>query len=87
MAASALLAAGLPELVQLDLAAYRQIAIALATDAARRGALRDKVAQARRNSALFDVKLRVRELEAAFTRMHERASQGHPPASFDVQAL
>ena len=87
MAASALLAAGLPELVLPDLDAYRRTAIALATDGTRRAALRSGVAQARRESALFDVKLRVRELEAAFTRMHERASQGHPPASFDVQAL
>lgn len=87
MAASALLAAGLPELVLPDLDAYRRTAVALATDGPRRGALRHKVARARRDSTLFDVKLRVRELEAAFTLMHERASQGHAPASFDVQAL
>jgi predicted O-linked N-acetylglucosamine transferase (SPINDLY family) len=87
MAASALLAAGLPELVLHDLDAYRRTAIALATDGARRGALRSKVAQARRDCALFDVKLRVRELEAAFIQMHERALRGHAPASFDVQAL
>jgi predicted O-linked N-acetylglucosamine transferase (SPINDLY family) len=87
MAASALFAAGLADLVQADLDAYCRTAIALARDQSRRRALKTRVMQARKDSALFDVKQRVRELEAAFRQMHERALQGELPASFDVQAV
>ncbi len=87
MAASTLHAAGLAELVQPDLKSYRDTAIALSMDATRRRILKDKVARARHESPVFDVKLRVRELEAAFVRMHERALRGEAPASFDLDPL
>jgi predicted O-linked N-acetylglucosamine transferase (SPINDLY family) len=35
-------------------------------------------------SPLFDAASRTRELESAYERMHERASRGDAPRSFDL---
>jgi predicted O-linked N-acetylglucosamine transferase (SPINDLY family) len=83
MAASALHAAGLGELVFSDLKAYVHAAIRLASDAAQRREMAARVAAALR-SPLFDAASRTRELESAYERMHERASRGDAPRSFDL---
>jgi predicted O-linked N-acetylglucosamine transferase (SPINDLY family) len=83
MAASALAAAGLHELVCRDLDAYTEAAIRLASDAAQRKRLAARVAASLR-SPLFDAALRTRQIEAAFEKMFERASRGEPPRSFDL---
>jgi tetratricopeptide (TPR) repeat protein len=83
MAASALRAAGLPDLVHRDLEAYTEAAIRLASDARQRKTVATRVAAARR-SPLFDAATRTRELESAYERMHERAVRGEAPDSFDL---
>ena len=87
VAASALHAAGLPELIAPTLAGYAQLALDLAHDPARRTALRAKVAASRTESPLFDTEGYCRHLELAFTRMWERAERGEPPRGFDVEPL
>jgi protein O-GlcNAc transferase len=68
LTASALHAAGLGDLVFPDLAAYKRAAIQLANDREQRIILAARAGQAR-SSALFDVRSRVKELEAAYERM------------------
>jgi predicted O-linked N-acetylglucosamine transferase (SPINDLY family) len=87
VAASLLRAVGLPELVAPDLAAYRAIALDLATDPGKLAALTAKLARNRDTTALFDTGRFCRHLEAAFTTMVQRYEGGQPPASFAVPAL
>lgn len=63
MAASALVAAGLPELVAADLTAYEELAVALANDRVRLKDLKLKLAENRDSCALFDTPAFVRNLE------------------------
>lgn len=84
MAASALRAAGLDELVCGDLHGYAQTAIRLARQREALAALKQRVTRARTESRLFDVAGRTRQLESAYLRMHERAAGGLPPASFEL---
>jgi protein O-GlcNAc transferase len=84
VAASLLHAAGAPECVAADVAAYESLAIELARDPKRLLALGQKLRDARRSSALFDTRRYARHLEAAFTQMTQQARAGLPPASFTV---
>ena len=86
VAASLLLAAGLPELVAQDAKAYEQKALELARDGAALGALRDRLAANRNTCALFDTARFTRNLEAAYLQMWDRARKGEPPASFAVNS-
>jgi protein O-GlcNAc transferase len=83
-AASALRAAGLPELIAHTRADYESMALSLARDPAALENLRTKLADARRSSALFDTGRFARNLEAAFEGMWARQQRGEPPASFAV---
>jgi predicted O-linked N-acetylglucosamine transferase (SPINDLY family) len=85
MAASALHAAGLGELVLKDLRSYAEAAIRLATQPAERRRLVQRVAEAR-ISPLFDVQARTRQLESAYEQMIERAAKGEAPRSFHVSS-
>ena len=69
VAASLLEATGLPELATASLAAYEACVIDLARDAARRGALRGRIAEASTTAPLFDTPRFVRDLEAAYAAM------------------
>jgi predicted O-linked N-acetylglucosamine transferase (SPINDLY family) len=73
VAASLLRGAGMPELVTPDLAAYEALALELARDPLRLGALRAKLAQARSSAPLFDAERFRAEIEAAYVRLHEAA--------------
>jgi predicted O-linked N-acetylglucosamine transferase (SPINDLY family) len=84
VAASALHAARLPELVSTTLEDYERRALELSRDPARLAAIRSKVAAARSNSPLFDTEGYCRALERAFTSMWERAEQGEQPRGFAV---
>jgi predicted O-linked N-acetylglucosamine transferase (SPINDLY family) len=84
MAASALRAAGLEDLVCADLRRYADTAIRLARQRDALDALRQRVLGARSASRLFDVAGRTRQLEAAYLRMHEQAAGGKPPLPFDL---
>ncbi|HEX4233428.1 MAG TPA: hypothetical protein VH041_03915 [Caldimonas sp.] len=78
VAASVLHVAGLDELVAADVDAYRDLALTLASDPARRSALRDRLVGQRTTSALFDGAAFARDIEALFERMWERAVEGKP---------
>jgi predicted O-linked N-acetylglucosamine transferase (SPINDLY family) len=84
VAASALTAAGLPELVMHSLAEYEQQALALAQQPARLAELRTRLAAQRSSVPLFDTALYTRHLEQAFHTMHERAVHGRDAAAFRV---
>jgi protein O-GlcNAc transferase len=66
---SVLRAAGLPELVAADRAAYVEMAVHLASDRSALQALRDRLARNRRSAPLFDTAGRIRELETALEQM------------------
>jgi predicted O-linked N-acetylglucosamine transferase (SPINDLY family) len=76
---SILTAAGLPELIAGSLADYHDLALRLARDAAARAALRAKIADGRKSSALFDTAQFTRHLEQALAAMSERHRAGLPP--------
>jgi len=82
--ASALAALGLPELIAKDLDDYVDRATRLATDAGALATVRHRLRAARREAPLFDMAARVRELEAAFGAMLERARAGLPAASLEI---
>lgn len=85
VAASALAAAGLPELVTTSLQEYERLALALARDLPRLQALRSRLSQ-RARLPLFDSRRYTAQLEAAYLRMHERMLSGEPPAGFRLDA-
>jgi protein O-GlcNAc transferase len=84
VAGSLIKAAGLPELVTHDLAAYEALALELATSPARLAALRMRLAQGLGTCALFDTDRTRRHIESAYSTMRERHERGLPPAAFDV---
>lgn len=84
VAASLLEASGLQELVTSSLAEYEEVALALARDPDRIGAVKDKLLRNRQSAPLFDTARYTRDLERAYTMMWERAQCGEPPESFSV---
>ncbi|MBX7199468.1 MAG: tetratricopeptide repeat protein [Rhodospirillaceae bacterium] len=87
VAASLVTAAGLPDLVTSDLAAYESRALELASTPEKLHALRDRLAQNRLTCALFDTEKFCRHLEAAYRAMWDRQRAGQPPAHIDVASL
>jgi predicted O-linked N-acetylglucosamine transferase (SPINDLY family) len=80
VAASLNHAVGLGELVCDDLEHYARTVVELVHDPARRAALRDRLAAARRHSPLFDSLRFTRDFEALLLRMMQRHVDGLPPA-------
>jgi len=72
VAASALTAIGLPELITDGVPAYEQKALELAREPVRLQELRGKLAQLRTSGPLFDTARYCRDLEAAYRAMVER---------------
>ena len=85
-AASALHAAGLPELVTGNLQDYETLAVRLATDRAQLAAVRDKLSRNRSMCALFDSNRFRQNIEAAYRRMREMHLRGESPHAFSVNA-
>ena len=83
---SVLRAMALPELITHSLPGYAQAALELARNPSRLGGIRERLAQNRRTSALFDTARYCRHLEAAYVQMWERQRAGLSPASFAVDA-
>ncbi|RYX95736.1 MAG: glycosyltransferase family 41 protein [Comamonadaceae bacterium] len=81
---SMLTAAGLADCVVDDPAAYVGKAVSLAADPGPLQALRRRLASARTTEPFFDTTARVRDWEAAWTRMVERQRQGLAPQAFDL---
>ena len=84
VAASALHAAGLPELVTTTAADYEALAFALATDPARLPALRARLNITRATMPLFDTARFTRHVEDAYRRMQARVQAGLAPDHITV---
>ena len=78
VAASLLSAAGLPELITADAAAYEALALDLARQPERLQEMRSRLAAQRDSCALFDCARYTRHLEALFQAMHRRCCAGQP---------
>jgi len=87
VAASLLSAMGLPELITENLNDYQALALALAGDRGRLKALRQKLAQNRLTTPLFDTARFRRHIEAAFTTMIEIFRRGEAPRAFQVPVM
>ncbi len=87
VAASLLHAVGLPELVTTDFAAYEALALDLATNPERLGALRARLARNRDAAPLFDMPRYARNFEAALARMVALHDAGLPPEPFRVDEI
>jgi predicted O-linked N-acetylglucosamine transferase (SPINDLY family) len=86
IAASMVTAAGLPELVCADAAAFEDAAVALARDPQRLADLRARLRRQRSEAPLFDVDRLAGHLEDAFGRMVDRRRADIPAADIDVPA-
>lgn len=85
VAASALLAHGLPELVADSLPEYEALALSLARDPLKTSALKQKIARHHKTHPLFDTARFTRHLEAAFSEMWRRHQSGEPARSFSIE--
>ena len=85
VAASALAAVGLPDLVTTSLEDYENLALSLAREPQRLVAVKARLAANRTNCPLFDTAKFTRQLEAAFATMHDRRLRGLEPAAFAVE--
>jgi predicted O-linked N-acetylglucosamine transferase (SPINDLY family) len=79
IAASLLTALGVPELITSTQRQYEQLAIELASSPQRLAQIRAKVQDNRLGSPLFDTPRFARNLEAAFTAIHDRYQAGSAP--------
>jgi len=84
VAASLLLAVGLPELVTEALSDYEALALKIAREPEFHAGLKHKLAHNRESFPLFDTKRFTRNIEAAYTTMWQRSQRGEPPQSFAV---
>ncbi len=79
VAASALVAAGAPELVAPSWQAYEALALELATHPDRLREIRNALAVGRTSCSLFDIGRYTRSLEEAYVRIWQRNQQGLAP--------
>jgi protein O-GlcNAc transferase len=86
IAGGLLQAAGIGELVTASLADYEQRIRDLVAAPQRLAGLRKILARARSSGALFNAAGFCRELETAFSMVHERLRNGLPPDHIDVPA-
>jgi predicted O-linked N-acetylglucosamine transferase (SPINDLY family) len=86
VAASLLLAIGLPELVTGALGSYETMATMLIRQPAMLASLKERLAANRDIAPLFDTERFTRQLESAYVTMWELAQRGIPPQPFLVAA-
>ncbi|MBY6263001.1 tetratricopeptide repeat protein [Azospirillum sp. 412522] len=86
VAASLLLAAGLPELIVDDQEAYEATAVALARSPDRLGGLRQRLARNRPVCPLFDTPRFTRHLESAYRAMWDIHKAGGGPRPISIAA-
>jgi predicted O-linked N-acetylglucosamine transferase (SPINDLY family) len=79
VAASLLTTIGLPELVTTTPEEYEDLAVELATNRGRLAAIRQKLAENRATSPLFDMRAYTRHLESAYAKAWERHQAQLPP--------
>jgi predicted O-linked N-acetylglucosamine transferase (SPINDLY family) len=85
VAASLLNAIRLPELITLTQSHYEELAVALASDAARLAALRERLAHNRLTTPLFDTALYATRLERAYSHIYERQQARLPNAHIHLE--
>jgi predicted O-linked N-acetylglucosamine transferase (SPINDLY family) len=86
VAASLLNAIRLPELITSTPGEYQQLAVALASDAQRLAHIRQRLAEHRLTTPLFDTRLFTTHLEAAYSRIYERYQADLPAEHIAVAA-
>ncbi len=86
VAASLLEAIELPELVTHSREEYEALAVVLAMDVTRLGAIRRKLAHNRDSTLLFDTPRFTASIEAAYSTMYDRHRAGLPPDHIRVSA-
>jgi predicted O-linked N-acetylglucosamine transferase (SPINDLY family) len=86
IAASLLVAIGLPELVTHSLEEYEALALRLATEPALLGKFRDRLQQNKRTYPLFNGDCYRRQIEAAYMTMWELWQRGDKPRNFAIAA-
>ena len=79
VAASLLNAIGIRELITSTLEAYENLAIELATKGDKLAAIRQKLADNRLKTPLFNTELFTRDIEAAYSAMYKRYHADLPP--------
>ena len=79
VAASLLKAIELPELITSTAEQYEDLAVLLATDPVLLTKIRQKLAQNRLRTALFDIRSFTKHLEVAYMEIQERYQAGLPP--------
>lgn len=84
VAASLLTALRLPELITANLEDYENLAVELALNPQRLAEIRQKLAEHRLTTPLFDTSLFAGYLETAYTKIHARCQAGLPPEHIDV---
>jgi len=84
VAASALIAAGLSQLVTKSLDEYERLASELVRDVPRLTRFKQQLAARLPGSPLFDVRRFTRDLERAYSNMYDRSWTGLPPTAFPV---
>ena len=84
VAASLLNAIGLPELITETRVDYEALAIELATNPSKLKEIKEKLAQNRLTTPLFDTVLFTKHIEAAYTLMYERYQADLTPESIEV---
>ncbi len=86
VAASLLHTVGLDELVTENMRDFETLAFKLARDPALLSSLREKLAQMRDTTPLFDTDRYRRDIELAYKTMWQMAVEGRPPRSFAVES-
>ena len=87
VSASLLSALGLPELITKTHEEYEALAIELAMNPHNLEEIKFKLANNRLNFPLFDTPLFIKNLEAAYIKMHERYLVGLPPECINIQEI
>lgn len=86
VAASLLNTIELPELIASTPEQYEELAVSLAANPQRLAVIRQKLAQNRLKTPLFDVRLFGKHLEAAYTKIYERYQADLPPDHIYVES-
>jgi protein O-GlcNAc transferase len=84
VSASLLTSIGMTELIADDLRAYKALALKFANDPAALAAARNKLAENRGGTPLFDTTRFVRDLERAYRAIWQRACAGAKPGTIDI---
>jgi predicted O-linked N-acetylglucosamine transferase (SPINDLY family) len=87
VAASLLMAIGLPELITTSLEDYEALALKLARERSSLNAIKVKLARNRDTHPLFDTARFTRHIEAAYTIMCERYQKGEQPKPLTVSPI